>query len=295
MEFPWLFLYGDPYYRSVRPQIAIQSPIDLDGFFGLHPSLDPLKPLYNAGHLAIVHAVGSPDNTRSHFDAQDFMESGAPGNKGIGDGWLNRYLQTQPDRNATPARAVAFSPNMPRTLMGPAPAVAMTRINEFGVRAGTASDTVESAFEAMYGHEATGKETFKAVNLLKQANPSSTRLKTARCIHPLHMDRHCCRLHNSSRRTSDSKSLLRTSADGTRMRTRATNADNFPTDCVNSAKVSRRFLYRDLGDRMENIVVLTMTGVRSSCPSKRIGRNRSRSCQRHVRIRWPHQRWQGLR
>src|SRR5262249_24738944 len=65
--------HGDPHYRSVRPQIAIQSPLNLDGFFGLHPSLDSLKAIYDQGHLAVVHAVGSPDNTRSHFDAQDFM------------------------------------------------------------------------------------------------------------------------------------------------------------------------------------------------------------------------------
>src|SRR5262249_7763845 len=163
--------YGDPHYRAVRPQIAIQSPIDLDGFFGLHPSLDALKPIYDQGHLAIVHAVGSPDSTRSHFDAQDFMESGAPGNKGIGDGWLNRYLQAKPDSSGTPFRAVAFSTNMPRTLMGSSPAVAMTRIGDFGVRAGSASDSITSAFEAMYGHESTGKETFDAVAMLKAANP----------------------------------------------------------------------------------------------------------------------------
>src|SRR5215813_6767707 len=129
--------FGDRYYAAARPQIAIPEPargsddrtIDLDGFFGLHPSLASLKPIYDEGRLAIVHAVGSPDTTRSHFDAQDYMESGTPGNKSVSDGWLNRYLQSLPDRTATPFRAVAFSPNMPRTLMGPAPTVTMTRIS----------------------------------------------------------------------------------------------------------------------------------------------------------------------
>src|SRR5262249_19863309 len=79
--------FGDSHYKSVRPQIAIESPLSLDGFFGLHPSLDALKSIYDERHLGIVHAVGSPDNTRSHFDAQDYMESGAPGNKSVGDGW----------------------------------------------------------------------------------------------------------------------------------------------------------------------------------------------------------------
>src|SRR4051794_25956490 len=143
--------YGDSHYRSVRPQIAIESPLDLDGFFGLHPSLDSLKPIYDAGHLAVVHAVGSPDTTRSHFDAQDYMESGAPGNKSVADGWINRYLQSKTDAGSTPFRAVAFSANVPRTMMGPAPTVAMTRIGDFGVRAGAATDSLAGAFEAMYG------------------------------------------------------------------------------------------------------------------------------------------------
>ena len=92
--------YGEKRYYDLRPTIAIPAPerhaptsaIDLDGFFGLHPSLAPLKPIYDAGHLAIVHAVGSPDPTRSHFDAQDYMESGTPGRKATIDGWLNRAL-----------------------------------------------------------------------------------------------------------------------------------------------------------------------------------------------------------
>src|SRR5215813_1929096 len=75
--------FGDRSYYSVRPQIAVPQPqngnvdgaIDLDGFFGLHPALGSFKPIYDEGHLAIVHAVGSPDNTRSHFDAQDYMEA----------------------------------------------------------------------------------------------------------------------------------------------------------------------------------------------------------------------------
>src|SRR5690242_16297499 len=91
--------HGEAAYYDLRPSIAIPRPdgtpesaIDLDGFFGLHPSLQPLKSIYDAGHLAIVHAAGSPDPTRSHFDAQDYMESGTPGRKATADGWLNRAL-----------------------------------------------------------------------------------------------------------------------------------------------------------------------------------------------------------
>jgi len=96
--------FGEKSYYRLRPTIAIPSPkrgeadsaVDLDGFFGLHPALQSLKPTYDQGHLALVHAVGSPDTTRSHFDAQDFMESGTPGVKSTSDGWLNRHLQTRP-------------------------------------------------------------------------------------------------------------------------------------------------------------------------------------------------------
>src|SRR5262245_57999599 len=96
--------YGEQEYYNLRPSLAIPRPgagqnaaIDLDGFFGLHPALSPFKPFYDSGQLAIIHAVGSPDNTRSHFDAQDYMESGTPGVKSTADGWLNRYLQAKPD------------------------------------------------------------------------------------------------------------------------------------------------------------------------------------------------------
>src|SRR6266436_3014328 len=103
--------FGEKNYYALRPSIAIPAPqagaesaIDLDGFFGLHPSLAPLKPIYDAQKLAMVHAVGSPDPTRSHFDAQDYMESGTPGRKATTDGWLNRALP--PEETKSPVRAV---------------------------------------------------------------------------------------------------------------------------------------------------------------------------------------------
>src|SRR5579862_4291423 len=97
--------HGEPGYYAMRPTIAIPRPasgfpadsaIDLNGFFGLHPALAPLKPIYDAKNLAIVHATGSPDPTRSHFDAQDYMEAGTPGLKATRDGWLNRAIPTEP-------------------------------------------------------------------------------------------------------------------------------------------------------------------------------------------------------
>jgi len=137
--------YGEKDYYSMRPTIAIPAPngglagssegaqaaIDLDGFFGFHPSLTSLKPLFDARHLAVIHAAGSPSNSRSHFDAQDYMESGAPDMKSTKDGWLNRYLQDQPEADPTPFRAVALSPRMPRTLQGAAPALAVDDLRGF--------------------------------------------------------------------------------------------------------------------------------------------------------------------
>ena len=150
--------------------------VDLDGFFGLHPSLAPLEPLFHKNQLAIVHAAGSPDPTRSHFDAQDFMESGTPGVKATDDGWLNRALENVPEEDASPFRAVAMGPNLPRMLRGSAPAIALPDVKQFKVMAqspGT-GQMVEGGFEAMYAQtvdhalHGTGTETFEAIDLAAQ-------------------------------------------------------------------------------------------------------------------------------
>ena len=175
--------YREPNYYEMRPGIAIRQNqvLDLDGFFGLHPSLAPFKPLYDQGHLAIVHAAGSPDMSRSHFDAQDFMESGTPGFKGTEDGWLNRALQEEDLRHRyehTAFRALALGSEVPRTLSGKVPAIALASVNSFAVGGhGPAPSAAASAFQAMYGQtsdtifHSTGEETFAAVKMLHEANP----------------------------------------------------------------------------------------------------------------------------
>src|SRR6266446_6430945 len=122
--------HGEAQYYAMRPSINIprKSVIDLNGFFGLHPSLSAFQPLWQQGHLAIVHAAGSPDTTRSHFDAQDFMETGTPGVKITDDGWLNRALRDLPADNSPdkPAfRAIGLGHSLPRILSGKEPAVAV--------------------------------------------------------------------------------------------------------------------------------------------------------------------------
>src|SRR5258708_21584338 len=133
--------FGEENYYRIRPTIAIPQPrqggegaaVDLDGLFGLHPSLAPLGPLFHNGQLAIVHAAGSPDTTRSHFDAQDFMESGTPGVKSTDDASLNRTVQSAHEENTSPFRAVATGPNLPLTRRVPAPAIALADVKQFHV------------------------------------------------------------------------------------------------------------------------------------------------------------------
>jgi uncharacterized protein (DUF1501 family) len=160
--------HGESQYYAMRPSINIprKSVLDLNGFFGLHPSLAPFQPLWQQRHLAIVHAAGSPDSTRSHFDAQDFMETGTPGVKITEDGWLNRSLRSLPPApKNSPFRAIALGPSLPRILSGSEPAVAMNNINDFslgGKNLKPSSDTVLHT---------TGEETFDAVKMLKAADP----------------------------------------------------------------------------------------------------------------------------
>jgi uncharacterized protein (DUF1501 family) len=173
--------HGEQLYYAMRPSINIprKSVIDLDGFFGLHPSLSSFLPLWQRRHLAIVHAAGSPDGTRSHFDAQDFIETGTPGEKATEDGWLNRSLHNLPPTpQPSPFRAIALGPSLPRILSGPDPAVAVNHINDFSVGGrNSQASSAASASEAVYGHSkdsvlhGTAAETFDAVKMLKSADP----------------------------------------------------------------------------------------------------------------------------
>ena len=188
--------HGEAAYYKMRPTIAIPRPtagaanaaIDLDGFFGLHPSLSPFKRLWDDGILATVHAVGSPSNTRPHFDAQDYMESGTPDNKGTRDGWLNRYLAvkgtcdecklaasgTGDAAKSSAFRAVSMTPQTPRILEGGAPTVSMNSLDEFTIRTnGTQAERIEALYRTGNADvvHAAGGEMFEAMKILKTANP----------------------------------------------------------------------------------------------------------------------------
>ncbi len=174
--------HGDPIYYRERPRIAVpeRDVVNLDGYFGLHPRLAALQPLWDAKSLAAIHAVGSPDASRSHFDAQDYMESGTPGLKATPDGWLNRYCQHDREHQDTPFRAVAFGPQLPRILAGSAPALAIDDLQAFGLRGPqpAARDRLTRAFEELYAGSSTGllstssEEAFEAVQTLKRVDPA---------------------------------------------------------------------------------------------------------------------------
>lgn len=188
---------GDPWYWRERSRIAVprEELVRLDDMFSLHPSLAPLKPIWDRQNLAVIHAVGSPSSTRSHFDAQDYMESGTPDRKATADGWVNRYCSHSQEHTETPFRAVAFGPQLPRTLAGSAPALAIDNLQTFGLSAaglrpgaraglntsgsGVISDKrLTEAFEALYQGSATGlvasssAEGFEALRLLRSADPT---------------------------------------------------------------------------------------------------------------------------
>ncbi|HEX6648234.1 MAG TPA: DUF1501 domain-containing protein, partial [Pyrinomonadaceae bacterium] len=264
--------FGESNYYEFRPGISIPKPaagnaeaaVNLDGFFGLHPSLSSFKPLWDSKQLAIVHACGSPDNTRSHFDAQDYMESATPGVKSTSDGWLNRYLQSKQDPDQSSFRAVSMTKQMPRVLQGRAQAISMANLSDFTIRAGQSSEKIQNGFEAMYATKsndvlaATGRETFEAVNYLKKVNPGQ--------YQPEHGAQYP--------RTPFGNSLLQMAQlikAGVGLEVAFTDIDGWDTH-VNQGNsrgqlgnLLQQFssgiaaLHQDLGQRMDDVVVLTMS------------------------------------
>ncbi|HEY6232716.1 MAG TPA: DUF1501 domain-containing protein [Pyrinomonadaceae bacterium] len=264
--------HGERSYYDLRPSIAVAKPqpgnaesaIDLDGFFGLHPSLAPFKPLWDSKRLAIVHAAGSPDNTRSHFDAQDYMESATPGVKSTADGWLNRLMQSKADADRSLFRAVSLTQTMPRVLQGRAPAIAMSNLADFSIRAGQNSASVQGGFEAIYGQtvndllSGTGRETFDAVNYLKKVNPAQYGPENG-AQYP---------------RTPYGNSLLQiaqlikagvgleiafTDVGGWDTHVNEGNARGQLGNLLQQFSAGLAALYTDLGQRMDDVVILTMS------------------------------------
>jgi uncharacterized protein (DUF1501 family) len=262
---------GDRGYAAARASIALRPPragdagaaLDLDGFFALHPALQPLIPLWQSRALAVVHACGSPDTTRSHFDAQDYMESGTPGRKSTPDGWLARAAgHLSPPRS--PLSAVALGPTLPRILRGDAGAISMASLERFDVRATAEAAVARKGFESLYEQgvrdllHGTGRETFEAVRMLKSAG--AARLAPA---------------HGAAYPRSRLGEALRQIAQLVRadvgLEIAFADADGWDTHVGQGAEQGqlanrlRDFggalaaFAQDLGDRMADVVVLTMS------------------------------------
>jgi uncharacterized protein (DUF1501 family) len=261
--------YADDVYRRLRPTIAIPAPrggsndaaLDLDGRFGLHPALEALLPAWREGSLAVVNAVGSPDSTRSHFDAQDFMESGTPGVKSTDDGWMNRHLQCHPDPRSTPFRGVSLTPTLPRSLAGRASAVAMSDIRSFDLRPQAAKG---GGFEQMYEDmtkdviHGTGRETFEAIEFLKRARPGQY-APAAGAVYPRG------RYGDSLKQIAQ---LLKADVGVEVAFTEIGGWDHHAAEGGVQGQLARRLrefggalaaFHRDLGDRMRDVVVVTLT------------------------------------
>lgn len=177
--------FTDSYLQKARPNLFLSAAatankplIDLDGRFGLHPSMSSFENLFREKRLAIVHGVGSPNTTRSHFDAQDYMESGTPFSKGTESGWLNRAVGLLGHDASTPFRAVSLTSSLPRSFYGNEPAVAISNLQDFALQMRgnpMAANTVAKSFEELYDNTSstllnkTGKESFEAMKMLKSA------------------------------------------------------------------------------------------------------------------------------
>ena len=264
--------FGESAYYDVRPNIAIPKPdatnaesaINLDGFFGLHPSMSSFKPLWDSKRLAIVHASGSPDNSRSHFDAQDYMESATPGVKSTPDGWLNRYLQNKKSEQDSSFRAVSMTRTMPRVLMGRAPAVAMANLSDFSIRAGKSSANVQSGFEAIYAQQSKdklagmGRETFEAVNYLKKANPAQYKPENG-AEYPSNQFGNSLRQIAQLIKADVGLEVAFTDIGGWDTHVNQGNGRGQLANLLQPFSVAIAALYQDLGQRMDDVVVLTMS------------------------------------
>jgi len=176
--------YSDPAFKMVRPTLYMSpsatqgKQFDLDGKFGLHPAFESLYPYFGEQRMAIVHGVGSPNTTRSHFDAQDYMESGTPFNKGTASGWLNRAVGLL-GHDATPFRAVSLTSALPRSFYGDNEAVAINNLQDFTIQMKgnpMAANMVSGSFEELYDQTTNkllsraGKESFDAMKMLNVNN-----------------------------------------------------------------------------------------------------------------------------
>ncbi|MEI9971739.1 MAG: DUF1501 domain-containing protein [Ignavibacteriota bacterium] len=254
--------FGDKRYAELRPTIGVTAPanqmrlpngLDLDGFFALHPQMEPLKPLWDKQQLAIVQATGSPDNSRSHFDAQDFMESGTAGTKGAG--WLNRAL-LPPTADTSPLRALAMGSQLPRTLWGDRTAIAVADMQQYKMNDQTAS-IVQSMYEGSADKplESAGKDAFAAMKLIQSLTNNNTPGNRAQ-YGPAGA---------FGRNLQDMARLIKADAGVEAAFVEIGGWDHHQNEQQQMPQLLRQFssalaaFCQDMGDRMEDIVLVTMS------------------------------------
>ena len=256
--------FKDPAYYSLRPSIAVAPPgtgddrvIDLDGFFGLHPALAPLKSIYDQGRLAFVHASGSPDNTRSHFDAQDCMELGTPGLRSNPDGWLNRSLLDK-QKTIAPFRAVALTTQLPRILAGAAPALTLSSIDEFRLR----NDAMAGPLQKLYANSAdaifrvAGDSLFAAMRELRRIE---AKMPAAQERYPA--GRFGAALSQIARliKADVGMEIAFTEIGGWDTHANEGGATGQLANRLRELGEGLAAFYRDLDDRMDDVVLLTLS------------------------------------
>ena len=263
--------HGEQRYYDLRPNIAIPRPsssapaesaIDLDGFFGLNPALAGLKPLWDKQQLAIVHAAGSPDPTRSHFDAQDYMESGTPGLKATNDGWLNRALPAAQGK-PSPVRAVSLGPTLPRAMRGANSVVAVENLGNFMVKDTAAANTLQSMYAGSKDQilGGTGRETFEAVSLLQSIQKTPYQ-PAAGANYP--RGRFGESMKQIAQLIKSDVGVEVAFADIGGWDTHVNEVGQKPSLGLLAGRLdefgsSLAAFYQDLGDRMEDVVVVTMS------------------------------------
>jgi len=272
--------YGDSHYYENRHEISLAAPsstagdngvLDLDGYFGLHPALAPLLPLYKQGHLAAIQACGSPNSSRSHFDSQDLMESGVDEDKGVADGWLNRLLGSCPEDAAKKSafRAVSMTPVIPRSLQGEQDSLAIRDLDTFGM-AGDGSVTMAgptgtaTGFESMYGSavdtvlHGTARESFDALDMLKQARTANYQPANG-ASYPLGTFGRNLKQIAQLIKANVGVQVAFAEVDGWDTHANQGNGKGQLALRLGAFSQALAALHQDLGDRMADVVVVTMS------------------------------------
>ena len=270
--------FGDPRYRELRPNLALQPPrpgddndnnngpfgnvVDLDGMFGLNPGLRPLKALWDKKQLAIVEATGSPDPSRSHFDAQDYMESGTPGK--TGNGWLNRALgDAGPD--SSPLRAVALSNRVPRTLRGDHEAIALGNVRDFNISDQDRLAILKNMYSLTPDEplRRTGRDAFDAMKMLQsmgKESPVNPEVAPGRNTRPTYnaggeLGRNLQQLARLIKSDAGVEAAF-AEVDGW---DHHQNENQQLSNMLNQFSNAIAAFCQDLGDRMEDVVIVTMS------------------------------------